>query len=234
MHIPDGFLGPNTSASLITAAVAAVSFAVSRVKRKFFVKKEILALATPEGAQFSTVKKTSVLSGYGKDKLLRMATIASFVFATQMLNFPVANGTSGHLLGGVLAAVLLGPLEALIVISAVLVIQSIFFADGGLVALGANIFNMGIIGTIAGFYCYKGIRKIVKFKLLSVFIAGWLSVVLASIATSLELAISNTIALNLVIPAMVKTHALIGIGEGIITFAIVWYMQKEKGNEQKI
>jgi cobalt/nickel transport system permease protein len=69
---------------------------------------------------------------------------------------------------------------------------------------------------------------------LSVFIAGWLSVVLASIATSLELAISNTIALNLVIPAMVKTHALIGIGEGIITFAIVWYMQKEKGNEQKI
>jgi cobalt/nickel transport system permease protein len=231
MHIPDGFLGPNTSASLITVAVAAVSFAVSKVRKKFFAKQEIPALITSEGVLISSGRKSNVITKYGKDKLFRMATIASFVFATQMLNFPVTDGTSGHLLGGVLAAVLLGPLEGLIVISAVLVVQSFFFADGGLVALGANIFNMGIVGTIAGFYCYKGIKKIFRFKLVSVFIAAWLSVVLASMAASFELAISNTIALYLVFPAMVKTHALIGIGEGVITLAVVWYMSKEKENE---
>ncbi|MFA6271659.1 MAG: energy-coupling factor ABC transporter permease [Patescibacteria group bacterium] len=232
MHIPDGFLGPNTSFSLIAVSLTAISFAVKKVKSKFFVRKEIPALVTSEGVQLSSGGNTKVLSRFGKEKLLRMATVASFVFAAQMLNFPVAEGTSGHLLGGVLSAILLGPLEGLIVISAVLVVQSLFFADGGLVALGANVFNMGIIGTIAGFYGYKAIIKILKFKLPSVFLAAWLSVVLASIGTSLELAISNTIPLSAVFPAMVSTHALIGIGEGIITFAVVWYLRKE--DEQEI
>ncbi|MBU0613621.1 energy-coupling factor ABC transporter permease [Patescibacteria group bacterium] len=231
MHIPDGFLGPGTSTTLVAAALGAVSFAFSKIRKGFFAKQRKPALVTPEGIQVSSGGNVTMLTKYGRDKIFRMATVASFIFAAQMINFPIADGTSGHLLGGVLAAVLLGPLEGLIVVSAVLVIQSLLFADGGLVALGANIFNMGVIGTIAGYYIYTLLKKYLKHKLPSVFIAAWLSVSLASIGASAELALSNTIAFSAVFPAMVGVHALIGIGEGMITLAVIWYMREEKSNE---
>lgn len=231
MHIPDGFLGPGTSASLVGVAIGAVAYAVRRVRRKFFARQRKPVLATPEGAEFGggTVTK---LTKYGQEKIFKMAAIGTFVFAAQMLNFPVAQGTSGHFLGGVLAAILLGPLEGLLVIVIVLAVQSLFFADGGLVALGANVFNMGIVGAIGGYYFYKFLKKQVKKIWLSAFIAAWASVVLAAIACSVELAVSGAVSLSDVLFEMTRVHILIGLGEGIITVLILHGLKfKEKSNE---
>ncbi len=156
-----------------------------------------------------------------------MGVMSAFVFAAQMLNFPVAGGTSGHLLGGVLAAILLGPFSASIVISVVLVVQCLVFQDGGISALGANILNMSIIGTMVGYLVYSLIRKFIKGNksiLISAFISAWFSVVIASSACALELAISGTSPFSIVFPAMVGIHAIIGIGEGLITLLIVGFI----------
>lgn len=231
MHIPDGFLGPGTSTSLIGAAIGAIAYAVSRVRKTFFAKERQPALVTPEGAEFGggTVTK---LTRCGREKIFKMAAVGAFIFAAQMLNFPVEQGTSGHFLGGVLAAILLGPLEGLLVIAVVLAVQSLFFADGGLVALGANIFNMGIVGAIGGYYFYKFFKKRLKKIRPAAFIAAWTSVVAASVVCAVELAVSGTIAFRDVLPAMAGVHALIGLGEGIITVLVLRGLKyKEKSDE---
>jgi len=231
MHLPDGFLGSGTSSSLIAVAAAVGVAALSKIRKSFFAKQKKPVLATPEGITIGG-GETAQLTKYGREKIFKMATVGAFVFSAQMINFPVANGTSGHLLGGVLAGILLGPLEAMLVLSSVLVVQSLFFADGGLVALGANIFNMGVIGAIGGYYLYRIIKKYFKQVFLAAFFAAWISVVLASAAASVELAISGTIPLNTVLPAMTKGHLLIGIGEGIITVLVLGGLKyKEKRDE---
>ncbi|PIS42967.1 MAG: cobalamin biosynthesis protein CbiM [Candidatus Kerfeldbacteria bacterium CG08_land_8_20_14_0_20_40_16] len=231
MHLPDGFLGSGTSSSLIAVAAAVGVAALSKIRKSFFAKQKKPVLATPEGITIGG-GETAQLTKYGREKIFKMATVGAFVFSAQMINFPVANGTSGHLLGGVLAGILLGPLEAMLVLSSVLVVQSLFFADGGLVALGANIFNMGVIGAIGGYYLYRIIKKYFKQVFLAAFFAAWISVVLASAAASVELAISGTIPLNTVLPAMTKVHLLIGIGEGIITVLVLGGLKyKEKRDE---
>lgn len=207
-----------------------IVYAASQVRRKFFIKERRAVLTTPEGAEFGG-GVTTKLTKYGREKMLRMAAIGSFIFAVQMLNFPVAQGTSGHFLGGVLATILLGPLEGLLVMAIVLIIQSLFFADGGILALGANIFNMGIIGAIGGYYFYKFIKKRFKKIWLAAFIAAWLSVVIASAACAIELALSNTIPLGTILPAMVSVHALIGLGEGMITIIVLKTMKFKDKNE---
>jgi cobalt/nickel transport system permease protein len=200
MHIPDGFLNTPTwiGSSLISITGLAVAFK----------------------------KVTRVLN----EKMVPlMGVMASFIFAAQMLNFPVAGGTSGHLLGGVLAAVLLGPLAGAIVISVVLVAQALIFQDGGITALGANILNMSFVGTVGGYSIYFLIRKIVSGRmgiLIATFISAWASVILASTACSLELAISGTSPLKIVLTAMAGIHVLIGVGEGVITLFIVSFLLK--------
>ncbi len=160
-----------------------------------------------------------------------MGVMAAFIFAAQMFNFQVAGGTSGHLLGGVLAAVLLGPWVATLVMTCVVAVQALVFSDGGLVVMGVNIFNMGIIGTLGGLRdlpravpaCSAGRTGAASRPRRS---PAWASVVLASIAMSLELAFSGTSPLELVLPAMVGVHVFIGIGEALITAAALGFIRR--------
>ena len=158
-----------------------------------------------------------------------MGVMAAFIFAAQMFNFPIAGGTSGHLLGGVLAGVLLGPWVGTLVMACVIAVQGLVFQDGGLLAMGANIFNMGIIGTLGGFAIYMAIATALggedRGRLPAAGIAAWLSVMLAAFAMSLELIISGTTTAEVVLTAMLGTHALIGIGEALITVAALGFIQ---------
>ncbi|NQV00429.1 MAG: PDGLE domain-containing protein [Parcubacteria group bacterium] len=161
-----------------------------------------------------------VIKSKKKPKTLYIAAVAAFIFAAQMINFPIQNGTSGHLIGATLATALLGMPLGILVMSIVLAIQCLVFADGGLLVLGANILNMAIIGSLAGGFINKYLikEKVSNLKKYSyIGFASWISVILATIACSFELAISRTIELSKVLPAMLNVHALIGVGEALIT-----------------
>jgi len=207
MHIPDGFLDAKVWGSLSAVSAAAVVFSARAINKG--VNKE----------------------SDNEKRIPMMGVMAAFIFAAQMLNFPVAGGTSGHFMGGVLAAVLLGPFTGLLILTAVLIVQCFVFQDGGLTALGANIFNMGMIGSFAGYYLYlaaeKLLGKIVP-KFGSAFLAGWLSIVLAASFCAIELAVSKTAPIGTALPAMAGVHALIGIGEGLITVAALAFIKKTR------
>ncbi len=153
-----------------------------------------------------------------------MGVLGAFIFAAQMINFSIpGTGSSGHLGGALILSILLGPYAAFIVIASVLTVQAFFFADGGLLALGANIFKMGII---ASFSSYLRYRLVIKFlgdgrrsQLIGGFTGAWVSVFLASVFCAVELAVSGASPMAVVLPAMAGVHALIGIGEGLITGA---------------
>ena len=148
-----------------------------------------------------------------------------------MLNFPVAGGTSGHLIGATLAVVLLGPSAAIIVMSSVLIIQATIFADGGLLALGANIFNMAIVASLIGYIIYKimrGVLRDTRGKLISASVASWCATVIASIFCAGELAWSGSASWNIVFPTMAGIHAVIGIGEGLITMLVLSAVAKTR------
>ncbi len=202
MHIPDGFLSTNTWLASWAISVGGIGY---------------------------SIKKTA---GVLKDRMVPlMGVMSAFVFAAQMINFPVMGGTSGHLLGGVLAAVLLGPYAGALTLACVLIFQCLIFQDGGLTALGANVFNMAIAGTIGGYGIYSLIaedRANEKRVLAGTAVAAWFSVVMASILCALELAISGTAPLGIVLPAMAGIHALIGIGEAIITVSIITVILKTR------
>jgi len=199
MHIPDGFLSPSVFISGWAVALGFLTYAFRKTQQ--MLKEKIIPL---------------------------MGVMAAFIFAAQMLNFPVLGGTSGHLLGGVLAAVTLGPFAASIVISLVLVVQCLLFQDGGITALGANIFNMAIIGTILSYYFYRVLRQALlkKNMLVSVFIAAWFSVVFAASFCAMELSLSGTSPLKIVLPAMLFVHVFIGLGEAIITTLVLSFIMK--------
>ncbi|AKG22494.1 energy-coupling factor ABC transporter permease [Calothrix sp. 336/3] len=202
MHIPDGFVSvPVAGATGIISAVM-IGIALGRSRDAFGIRRApVLGLTT------------------------------AFIFAAQMINFPVAGGTSGHLLGGTLAAVILGsPWAGGICIATVLIIQAVLFADGGITALGANILNMAVVGVWVGWMLTQTLQQLLgsrKGRLpLSAGIAGGMSVVVAAIACAIELALSGTAKLNIVLPAMTGIHILIGIGEGIITGGVLTYLAK--------
>lgn len=157
-----------------------------------------------------------------------MGVMAAFIFAAQMFNFQVAGGTSGHLLGGVLAAILLGPWAGTLVMACVIAVQGLVFSDGGLVVMGANIFNMGIVGTLGGYAIYRGLCTVLggedRARIPASAIAAWLAVVLAAIAMSLELIVSGTSPAEVVLPAMLGVHVFIGIGEALITAAALAFI----------
>jgi cobalt/nickel transport system permease protein len=157
-----------------------------------------------------------------------MGVMAAFIFAAQMFNFQVAGGTSGHLLGGVLAAVLLGPWVGTLVMACVVAVQALVFQDGGLVVMGANIFNMGIIGTLGGWVVYRGLSAVLggerRGRVPAAAVAGWLTVVVAALAMAIQLVVSGTSPAELALPAMLSVHALIGIGEAMITAAAIGFI----------
>jgi cobalt/nickel transport system permease protein len=204
MHIPDGFLSFEIWAPLWVVAILILAFAVWRTNKKL-----------------------------GDKHVPLLGVLAAFVFAAQMLNVPVAGGTSGHLLGGVLIAVFVGPLAGSIVMSSIFVVQGIFFQDGGITAMGANIFNMGLIGTILGYYIYLGIKRALKGKrgaIVGAGVAAWISVVIASTTTAFELAASGTSPLWIVLPAMSGVYAIIGVLEAAVTMAIIGYVTKTRAD----
>ena len=198
MHIPDGFINVPTSAGFGAAAAG--------------------------GLWYSLRRAAALLD----DRRIPLAgLVAAFVFAAQMINFPVAAGTSGHLIGGVLAAVLVGPWLGTVVLTVVLIVQAIVFADGGLSALGLNVFNMAILGALGGYVIYTLLRRVLPKTrpalTTAAGIAAGLSVVLAALGFSLQYAIGGAggASAATVTAAMVGTHILIGIGEGLITGLVV-------------
>jgi cobalt/nickel transport system permease protein len=157
-----------------------------------------------------------------------MGVLAAAIFAGQMLNFPVAGGTSGHLLGAALATILLGPYAAILVMASVIGVQALVYQDGGLLALGANIFNMGIVGVVVTHFVYRTVRAFAGTPSWSVpaggFLSAFISVVIAALLTALELAISGTSPANIAVPAMGSVHILIGLGEGLITMGALAFL----------
>ena len=157
-----------------------------------------------------------------------LGVMAAFIFAAQMFNFPVLLGTSGHLLGGVLAAVLLGPWAGTLVMACVVAVQALVFQDGGLLVLGANIFNMGVVGTLGGYAVYRAISGALggsdAVRIPAAAVAAWLSVIGGAVAATLQLVASGSTELALALPAMLGFHALIGIGEALITIAALSFI----------
>jgi cobalt/nickel transport system permease protein len=168
----------------------------------------------------------------GERQVPLMGILAAFIFAAQMLNFPVAGGTSGHMLGGALSAIVLGPWAAVLIMTCVVAVQALLFQDGGLLVLGWNILNMGVLTAFTGYFVYQGARKMLgntrRAILIAGFVGGWLSVMVGAIATAVELAVSRTSPLGVALPAMAAVHSLIGIGEGLITAAALAFIAQTR------
>ncbi|AGS70091.1 energy-coupling factor ABC transporter permease [Streptomyces collinus] len=194
MHVPDGFIDAPTSA--VTGVVAAGALAVSL-----------------RGARRELDERTAPLAGL----------VAAFIFAVQMLNFPVAAGTSGHLLGGALAAILVGPCTGVLCVSVVLLMQGVLFADGGLTALGVNITDMALVTTVVSYAVFRALLAVLPRRRRSVtvasFVAALVSVPAAAVAFTLMYAVGGTtdVAIGKVATAMIGVHVLIGVGEAVIT-----------------
>lgn len=200
LHIPDGFLNPIIALIFWALAIALITLAARKTRGEF-----------------------------GERHIPLMGLMAAFIFAAQMINFPVAGGTSGHLLGGVLAAVTLGPWGGILVMSSVIAVQGIFFQDGGLLAMGANIFNMGLLTALIGYGLYRGVlNRPRNVRLAVIGVAAWISTMAAAFVTSLQLWLSGTSQLGVVLPAMLGVHALIGIGEALITVGAVAFILKAR------
>ncbi len=199
MHIPDSVLDTKVIVTTAVVGAAGLAMAVRKIERRLG-------------------ERTTVLMG----------TMAAFIFAGQMVNFPAGPGVSGHLLGGVLAAVLLGPWAGAVVIGAVLLVQSLMFADGGVTALGANFVNMGLIGAVGGYAIFKPIRRTIggqRGVLIGAMAAAWFSVLLASGACAVELAASGHGGeFPRLLAWMALVHAAIGLGEALITGAAVRFL----------
>ena len=195
MHIPDGFLDAKTAVATGALAAAGLGLALRRARVTLPPRRvPLLGLA------------------------------AAFVFAAQMINFPVAGGTSGHLVGAVLVAVLLGPSAAVVVLSSVLIVQCLMFADGGISALGANILNMGLIGGVGGWAVYRAVSRVIHGlfgRVVAAAFAAWCGTVVAAVACAGELAASRTVPFGVALPAMAGIHMLIGVGEGAITALVL-------------
>lgn len=202
MHIPDGFLDAKTAATTAALSVVGVGLALRQVKRDLPARKvPLLGLA------------------------------AAFLFAAQMVNFPVAGGTSGHLVGGALVAALLGPSAAVVVVTTVLIVQCFLFADGGVTALGANIFNMGILNPFGGYLVYRLVCRWLpgaRGRVTALAFASWCATVAAAVCCAGQLAWSGTVAWSAGFPAMAGVHMLIGLGEGLISALVFLAVQRTR------
>jgi cobalt/nickel transport system permease protein len=200
MHIPDGFLTNRVAVSLDAVSAAGVLYSAGRVK----------------------------LEDAGR-RVPIMGVLAAFVFAAQMLNFPILGGTSGHLIGGALLGILLGPMAGFLTIATVVIAQALFLQDGGLIALGANIFNIGAVTTFSGYAVFRllgGARDTGRLRAVAGFFAGWVSLLLSAATCALQMALSGAIPLRVGLPAMVGYHAIIGVVEGGLTAGILTFLAR--------
>ena len=203
MHIADGILSTE-----VLMTTAAVSFGV---------------------VGYSLKKSKGQL---GERQIPMLGVVSSFIFAAQMLNFPIVGGTSGHLLGGMLAAALLGPWNAVLALTTVLFVQALFFSDGGITALGANVFNMAVIGVFTGYLVYQLIENVFPGKTgktIGLIAGGWLSVVAGAFAAAVEISLSGLLSFKVAVGALLSWHVFIGIGEAVITLVAVTYLEKVFG-----
>lgn len=198
MHIPDGFLSP---------AICGLMYAISTAFLVWSWRKARVA--------------------YPRSLAPLLAVSSAFVFAAQMINFPIAYGTSGHLVGGTFLSILLGPYAAILSMTIVLMMQVLFFADGGMLTFGANVFNMAVIGGLS-FFLVRFLTKDPKrsdWFFLNVFVASWLSVVSGALACGLQIGFSPVFSdaggITVTVPAMLSWHVLIGLGEAAITTALI-------------
>ena len=198
MHVPDGFLDAPTSVATGAVAVAGVALAL-------------------RGARRELDDRTAPMAGL----------VATFVFAGQMMNFPVGAGTSGHLLGGALAAVLVGPWTAVLCLSTVLIVQALFMADGGITAIGTNLTLMGLVGVGVGWLVFAGVRAVLPRRVGMVApaaaVGAFVSVLAAAAVFTLLFALGGTapVATEKVLVAMLSWHTVIGLGEALITGLVV-------------
>jgi cobalt/nickel transport system permease protein len=199
MHIPDMILSGRVAAVTGVVAAAGLGLALVKVRRHLG-------------------ERVSVLTG----------VVAAFVFVAQMVNFPVGPGVSGHLMGGVLAAVLVGPWAGAVAIAAVLIVQCLLFGDGGLTALGANFLNLGLIGAVLGYAIYAPLRRAIggrKGTLIAAMLASWLVVMIAAAMVSVQLAASTTMSsFPRIFIWMMLVHAVIGVGEALITGLVLRFV----------
>lgn len=200
MHIPDGLMDPRVAAAGWLAAMLMLALTVRVLNRRIDDRQ-----------------------------LPLMGVLAAGIFVAQMLNFPVGGGTTGHLVGAALASILLGPYAGMAIIAVILVIQCLLFGDGGITALGLNFLNMGVIGCLTGYYAHRAFPD--RYKTAGVFAAAWLAVFLGALACALELSASSAISggtygvtAAIAIPTMTIYHAVIGVGEAVITTGILAYL----------
>ncbi|MBA3074184.1 MAG: cobalamin biosynthesis protein CbiM [Anaerolineae bacterium] len=209
MHIPDGFMSIPVSIVLWVVSIIVIGIALRKTSKQL-----------------------------GEKEIPLMGILAAAIFAGQMLNFSVTGGTSGHLLGAALATILLGPWAAILVMTSVVSIQALVFQDGGLIALGANLFNMAVVGVFVSYAVITVIKKLFKNEKTALFsssvVAAWFSIFIASLGCALELALSGTSAVNIAIPAMASIHALIGVGEALITLGAVSFIYAARKDLLKI
>ncbi|BAS26495.1 cobalamin biosynthesis protein CbiM [Limnochorda pilosa] len=200
MHVPDGLLDTKIWTASLALSAGAIGLAARRAGQEL------------QERQVPT-----------------LGVMAAFVFAAQMVNFPVPGGTSGHLLGAALAALTLGPWAATLVMTAVLVIQAFFFGDGGVTALGANVLTMGVVAPWTAHASHRSLRRLWKGPRggsVARFVAAWVSVEAAALVIALMLAASGYVPLALALGALLGWHALIGAGEGLITVAVLTYLHR--------
>ncbi len=209
MHMADSLLSPPVAIGLIVLAAAVLAFASARSR----------AIAAASGP------------GPGDDRAPMMGVLGAFVFAAQMINFPILPGTSGHLGGGVLLAIIVGPHAATLVMASILIIQCLIFQDGGLLALGANILNMGVLPCYLGYFLYRAIagRGPSAGRLyLAVFVASMAGMLAGAALVPVEVAASGMLRVPFVrfLTAMLSLHVLVGLGEALITFGVVLYLSR--------
>jgi cobalt/nickel transport system permease protein len=200
MHLPDGVLDPKIWATMDIVTVATVGYALRRTDRQMDEKK-----------------------------IPMMGVTAAFVFAAQLMNVPTPGGPPVHLIGAVLAAVLLGPWPAVLVMTAVMSVQALLLQDGGLLALGANIFNVGIIGALGGYAIYRGVRLLIKGDrgvVVATFAAAWISILVATLVVSAEMIYSGAVPAKLVLPALGSINFVVGAIEGLVSATIVGFVLK--------
>ena len=158
-----------------------------------------------------------------EEKIPIVAVLAAGIFALQSFNLPVSMGTSGHLVGGALAAIVLGsPFAAVFILALVLIVQGVLFGDGGITTMGANIINMGVIGGFVGFYSFKGLMGMTRSMPVSAFLAAWLACLIPALAAAIEMFVAGTFPLEAGLVAMGIYHAIIGIVEGIVTVGVIY------------
>ncbi|MDR2066856.1 MAG: energy-coupling factor ABC transporter permease [Endomicrobium sp.] len=212
MHIPDGFLNNNLAGGMLAGAVCMLGYCFEKVLKTIPVSSEILATNCGN----ATVKQNNLLlSKNSRQTFLNLAFISAWIFAFQMFNVPIQSATSAHFIGGVFAAILVGPFFGFIIMSSVLTVQALFFSDGGLLALGANIFNMALVGCFFSYYVYNFIKKFNN--VIAIFTACFFSVMCASISCLVELSLSNTIIFSQAAKYMLTIHLIVSFLEAIIT-----------------